>query len=87
MPSGPETRLAKGSIGAAQTETGTSYFKSIDGTFAATLLKKYERHFIRYIFEKVPTVPVLGTVIRYFSKKNFAYFGNNIFNFFALNND
>ena len=50
-------------------EEGTRYFKSTDGTFAVTLLKKYRRYFIRYIFEKVLTVPVLGTVIRYFKKK------------------
>ena len=49
------------------------------GTFAVTLLKKYRRYFIRYIFEKIPTVPVLGTVFRYFLEENFAYFGNNIF--------
>ena len=48
---------------------GTRYFESTDGTSAATLLKKYCRYFIRYIFEKVPTVPVLVTVIRYSSKE------------------
>ena len=53
-------------------EVGTRYFKSTDGTFAVTLLKKYRRHFIRYIFEKVPTVPVLGTVIRYFLIEKFS---------------
>ena len=52
-----------------QTEVGTRYFKSTNGDFAATLLKKYRRYFIRYIFEKVPTVPVLGTVIRYSLKE------------------
>ena len=41
-------------------EVGTRYFKSIDGTFAVTLLKKYRRYFIRYIFEKVPTVPAVA---------------------------
>ena len=50
-------------------EVSTRYFKSTDGIFAVTLLKKYRRYFIRYIFEKVPTVPVLGTVIRYSSKE------------------
>ena len=44
---------------------GTWYFKRTDDTFAATLLKKYRRYFIRYIFEKVQTVPVLDTVIWY----------------------
>ena len=39
-----------------RSEVGTRYFKSTDGTFAVTLLKKYRRYFIRYIFEKVPTV-------------------------------
>ena len=47
-------------------KVGTRYFKSTDGTFAVTLLKKYLRYFICYIFEKVPAVPLLGTVIRYF---------------------
>ena len=55
-------------------EVGTRYFKSIYGTFAATLLKKYRWYFIRYIFEKVPTVPVLGTVIRYSSKEKICSF-------------
>ena len=50
-----------------------------DGAFAATLLKKYRRYFIRYIFEKVPTVPVLGTVIRYFSKEKFCSFWKQYF--------
>ena len=30
-----------------QPEVGTRYFESTDGTFSATLLKKYRRHFIR----------------------------------------
>ena len=67
---------------------GTRYFKSTDGTFAVTLLKKYRRYFIRYIFEKVPTVPVLGTVIRYFLKEKFCTFWKQYFRwFYALNND
>ena len=33
------------------------------GTFAATSLKKYRRYFIRYIFEKVPTVPYRNSVL------------------------
>ena len=61
---------------------GTRYFRSTNGTLAATLLKKYRRYFIRYIFEKVPMVPVLGTVIRYSSKEKIAHFGNNIFDDF-----
>ena len=62
---------------------GTRYFESIDGTFAANLLKKYWRYFICYIFEKVPTVQVLVAVIRYSSKeKKIAHFGNNIFDDF-----
>ena len=60
-------------------EVGTRYFKSTDGTFAATLLKKYRRYFIRYIFKKVPTVPVLGTVNRYFSKEKFCSFRKQYF--------
>ena len=70
---------------------GTRYFKSTGGTFAVTLLKKYRRYFIRYIFEKVPTVPVLGTdgtVIRYFLKEKFCTFWKQYFRWFhALNND
>ena len=67
---------------------GTRYFKSTDGTYAVTLLKKYRRYFIRYIFEKVPTVPVLGTVIRYFLKEKFCTFWKQYFRwFYALNND
>ena len=42
---------------------GTRNFKSTGGTFAATLLKKYRRYFICYIFEKESTVPVLDTVV------------------------
>ena len=69
-------------------EVGTRYFKSTDGTFAVTLLKKYRRYFIRYIFEKVPTAPVLGTVIRYFLKEKFCTFWKQYFRwFYALNND
>ena len=60
-------------------EVGTRYVKSTDGTFAVTLLKKYRRYFIRYIFEKVPTVPGLGTVIRYFLKEKFRTFWKQFF--------
>ena len=49
--------------------TSTRYFKSTDGTFAATLLKKYRRYFIRYIFEKVPTVPYSVPKFGTFQKK------------------
>ena len=67
---------------------GTRYFESTDDTFAATLLKKYRRYFSRYIFEKVPTVLVLDTVIRYFSKKKICSFWKQYFWwFYALNND
>ena len=57
---------------------GHSVFKSTDGTFTATLLKKYRPDFICYIFEKVPTVTVLGNVIWYFSK-NFLLILETIF--------
>ena len=55
------------------------YFESSDGTFAATLLKKYRRYFICYIFEKVLTVTELGSVIRYFSKEIFCSFWKQSF--------
>ena len=67
---------------------GTRYFQSTDVTFAATLLKKYRQYFIRYIFEKVPTVPELGTKIRYFSKEKFCSFWKQYFWwFYVLNNN
>ena len=69
-------------------EVCTRYFKSTDDTFAVTLLKKYQRYFIRYIFEKVPTVPLLGTVIRYFSKEKFCTFWKQYLRwFYALSSD
>ena len=65
--------------GKALAEVGTLYLKSTKGTFAATLVKKYRRYFIRYIFEKVRySVSLFGT----YQKKNFAHFGNNIFDDF-----
>ena len=72
----PMVRIVLSLLGA---KVGTRYFKSTDGTFAVTWLKKNRRYFIRYIFEKVPTVPVLGSVIRDFLKEKFCTFWKQYF--------
>ena len=64
---------------APHSEVGTRYFKSTDGTLAATLLKKYRRYFIRYIFEKGHW---------YFSKEKSSSFWKQYFWwFYVLNNN